>query len=270
MSYKTRQTKIAIVAAIVIIAVGVTGAYLIPAQSTVVVVPTTQADQERYDALGIAQKYVVTSPTFAFDGDINSLKVEYVGSTKSIPPEHIFKASFESSQGGFGNREGQMLIRVITPHTMEISVSEGKVISAITDKTWDEQRELFIQRETELDTSNQVTEYDYVTLIDAFEKDGINVNVVEVLEDSSFLVPTIVVKVNDEMIQVYEFSSGIDAKNASKLVSSDGTQIGTSIIRWIDEPHFYSKGKLIVQYIGHNQETQSLLESHLGNQFAGM
>lgn len=170
MSYKTRQTKIAIAAVIAIIAIGITVASLIPAQSTVVVVPTTQADQERYDALGIAQKYVVTSPTFAFDGDINSLKVEYVGSTKSIPADHIFKASFESSQGGFGNREGQMLIQVITPHTMEISVSEGKVISAITDKTWDEQRELFIQRETELDISNQVTEYDYVTLLMLLKK----------------------------------------------------------------------------------------------------
>lgn len=114
---------------------------------------------------------MVTSPTFAFDGDINSLKVECISSTKSISSEHLFKAIFESSQDGFGNRESQMLIQVITPHTMEILVSEGKVISAITDKTWDEQRELFIQRETELDTSNQVIEYDYVTLIDTFEKE---------------------------------------------------------------------------------------------------
>lgn len=270
MSYKTRQTKITIAAAIVIIAVGITGAYLIPAQSTVVIAPTTQTDQERYDALGVAQKYVVTSPTFAFDGDINSLKTEYVGSTKSIPADHIFKATFESSHGGFGNREGQMLIQVMTPHVMEIVISEGNVISAITDKTWDEQKELFIQRETELDLSDQVFEYDYVSLIDALEKDGINANVVEILDDSSFSVPTLVVKINGEMIQVYEFSSGVDAQNASELVSNDGTQIGSSIIRWMDEPHFYSKGKLIVQYIGHTPEILSLLESQLGKQFAGM
>jgi hypothetical protein len=236
----------------------------------VVITPTTPSDQERYDALGIAQKFVVTSPTFAFDGDVNSLKTEYVGSTKSIPAEHIFKATFESSHGGFGNREGQMLIQVMTSHTMEILVSKGNVISAITDKSWDEQKELFIQRETELDISDQVFEYDYVSLMDAFEKNGINVNVVETLDDSSFFVPTIVVKINDEMIQVYEFSSGIDTQNASELVSKDGTQIGSSIIRWIDEPHFYSKGKLIVQYIGHTPEILSLLESQLGNQFAGM
>lgn len=270
MSYKTRQTKIAITAAIAIIAVGITGAYLIPAQSTVVIIPTTQEEQERYDALGIAQRYVVTSPTFAFDGDINSLKTEYVGSTKSIPPQHIFKATFESTHSGFGNREGQMLLQIITPHIMDILVSEGNVISAITDKTWDEQKELFIQREADPEMSNHVSEYDYTSLIDTLEKKGIVANTVEILDDSSFSVPTIVMEVNGEMIQVYEFSSKTDAKNASEIVSKDGTEIGLSIIRWIDEPHFYNKGKLIVQYIGHNLEMVSLLESLLGNQFAGM
>ena len=68
------------------VAVGTIGAYLIPAQGTVVIVPTIPEDQERYDALGVAQRYVATSTTFEFDGDINSLKTEYVGSTKSFLP----------------------------------------------------------------------------------------------------------------------------------------------------------------------------------------
>ncbi|KAF6243541.1 hypothetical protein C6988_02580 [Nitrosopumilus sp. b1] len=164
MSYKSRQKKIALAATIAVVAVGITGAFFIPAQSAEVIVPTTQEDQEKYDALGIAQRFVVTSPTFAFDGDINSLKTEYVGSTKSIPPQHIFKATFESSHGFFGNREGQALTPELTPHTMIILVSEGTVISAITDETWDEQKELFIQRETDLDASNFVSEYDYTAL----------------------------------------------------------------------------------------------------------
>ncbi|RDJ31997.1 MAG: hypothetical protein DWQ18_00360 [Crenarchaeota archaeon] len=164
MSYKSRQTKIALAATIAVVAVGITGAFFIPAQSAEVIVPTTQENQEKYDALGIAQRFVVTSPTFAFDGDINSLKTEYVGSTKSIPPQYIFKATFESSHGFFGNREGQALTPELTPHTMIILVSEGTVISAITDETWDEQKELFIQRETDLDASNFVSEYDYTAL----------------------------------------------------------------------------------------------------------
>ncbi|PIN82220.1 MAG: hypothetical protein COV65_07595, partial [Nitrosopumilales archaeon CG11_big_fil_rev_8_21_14_0_20_33_24] len=57
---------------------------------------------------------------------------------------------------------------------------------------------------------------------------------------------------------------------AKEIVSSDGTEIGLSVIRWMDTPHFYSQGKIIVQYIGHNPEMLNLLDSFLGNQFAGM
>jgi hypothetical protein len=71
-------------------------------------------------------------------------------------------------------------------------------------------------------------------------------------------------------LQVYEFDSESDVFIAKEIVSSDGTEIGLSIIRWMDTPHFYSQGKIIVQYIGHNPEMLNLLDSFLGNQFAGM
>lgn len=71
-------------------------------------------------------------------------------------------------------------------------------------------------------------------------------------------------------VQVYEFHSESDAWAASLTVSEDGTEIGTSIIRWIDAPHFYTKGKIIVLYVGQNPEITNLLESLLGTQFAGM
>ncbi|QLH09362.1 hypothetical protein DSQ19_07640 [Candidatus Nitrosotenuis sp. DW1] len=118
--------------------------YFAPVQKDVTIIPTTPEDQEMYDALGVAQRFVPTSPTFAFDGDINTLKTEYVGATKSIPPQHMIRATFESSHGGFGNREGQMMTQVITPHEMNILVSEGSVISAVTDDTWDELNHQFV------------------------------------------------------------------------------------------------------------------------------
>lgn len=65
-------------------------------------------------------------------------------------------------------------------------------------------------------------------------------------------------------------SSPSHAWVASLTVSEDGTEIGTSIIRWIDVPHFYTKGKIIVLYLGQNPEITNLLESLLGAQFAGM
>jgi len=271
MSTQTKQKKITIAAILAVIAVGAVGAYLIPAESTVVLIPTTQEDQEKYDALGVAQRYVVTSPTFGFDGNINSLKTEYVGTTKSIPPQHIFKATFESSHDGFGNRQGQTLTKVITPHIMMILVSEENVESAITDETWDELRELFIQREADPDFSMNVSDvYNYASFIDELEKKNASTELIEILEDTVFSIPGFVVSVNGEHIQVYEFISATKTQEATLLISDDGTEIGTSIIRWMDEPHFYSQGNVIVQYIGHNPEMLNLLDSLLDKQFAGM
>ncbi|MGH9999426.1 MAG: hypothetical protein ACRD90_06160, partial [Nitrosopumilaceae archaeon] len=110
----------------------------------------------------------------------------------------------------------------------------------------------------------------YDSFIDALEKKGITAEVVEILEDSSFSVPTIVVSMNGENLQVYEFPSATEAQNATLLVSEDGTEIGTSIIRWIDTPHFYTQGNIIVLYVGHTAETMNLLDSLLDKQFAGM
>ena len=83
-------------------------------------------------------------------------------------------------------------------------------------------------------------------------------------ESSSFSVPIKVISVGGADVQVFEFQSESDAKTASLTVSKDGTEIGTSIIRWIDTPHFYTNGKLIVLYVGHNPEVVDLLESFLG------
>ena len=71
-------------------------------------------------------------------------------------------------------------------------------------------------------------------------------------------------------MQVFEFPSESDAITANLTVSEDGTEIGTSITRWMDTPHFYTNGKLIVLHVGQNPEIVNLLESLLGNQFAGM
>lgn len=68
---------------------------------------------------------------------------------------------------------------------------------------------------------------------------------------------------------MFEFQNESDAKTASLTISEDGTEIGTSIIRWIGPPHFYTQGKIIVLYVGKNSEVSSLLEDLLGPQSAG-
>jgi len=144
-----RRAITAVFAIIVAIATIFAVLYFAPLQKEVTLVPTTPDEQARYEALGAAQRFVPSSPTFAFDGDINTLKTEYVGSTKSIPEQHMFVATFDSSHGGFGDRGGQDLTQAITPHKMDIIVSEGRVISAVTDETWDELNRQFVPERPE-------------------------------------------------------------------------------------------------------------------------
>jgi len=273
------QLKFIVIAAIIgIVAIGVTVAYFVPSKTTLTSIPITTEEKEKNDALGVAQRYIVTSPTFAFDGDINTLDTEYVGSLESFPVQYIIKMAFDSTHGGFGNREGQMLTQVITPHKMDIVVSEGKVISAITDETWDELNLQYIQALSKLPSSDETImpfegmATDYSLLVNAIQSRGVLVERIDEIasESSSFSVPIHVISVGGTDVQVYEFANESDAKAASLTVSEDGTEIGLSIIRWMDEPHFYTNGKIIVQYIGHNPEIMNLLESFLGKQFAGM
>lgn len=273
------QLKFVAIAAIIgIIAIGVTVAYFVPAKTTLTSIPITPEEKEKNDALGVAQRYIVTSPTFAFDGDINTLDTEYVGSLESFPVQYMIKMAFDSAHGGFGNREGQMLTQAITHHKMDIVVSEGKVISAVTDETWDELNLQYVQSLSKLPSSDEpIVPFegmatDYSSLVNAIQSHGVLVEHIDEIaaESSSFSVPIHVISVGGADVQIYEFASESDAKTASLTVSEDGTEIGLSIIRWMDEPHFYTNGKLIVQYIGHNPEIMNLLESFLGKQFAGM
>ncbi|MEM2160538.1 MAG: hypothetical protein QXN55_06265 [Candidatus Nitrosotenuis sp.] len=275
-----KNQKIAISAAVIgVIIAGAAGAYLVPAQSTLTVIPMTQEEQAKSEALGVAQRYIVTSPTFAFDGLHDTLDTEDISVIESDPVQYRIRIAFDSTNSGFGDRTGQMLAQVITHHKMDIIVSEGNIVSAVTDDSWDELNNQYVLKPQPklpshdtpvLPFEGAVTDYD--SLIAAIESRGILVQHKEDLsaESSVFSVPIKVISVGGADVQVFEFSDESEAAASSLTVSEDGTEIGTSVIRWMDTPHFYTKDKLIVQYVGQNPEITNLLESLLGNQFAGM
>lgn len=281
MSQQSQHKKFAITAAIVAaVAVSLAVLYFAPLRTELTMLPTTPEEQEKNDVLGVAQRFIPTSPTFAFDGDINTLDVESVTKMESSPAQYNIKASYNSAHGGFGNREGQILTQVITPHKVDIIVSEGNVISAITDEVWDELNNQYVLKKPQpklVSDDEQVVPFDgvvtdYSSLVDAIKSRGVLVEKKDEIaaESSTFSVPTRIIFVGGADVQVFEFQSESDAKTASLTVSEDGTEIGTSMIRWIDTPHFYTNGKLIVLYVGQNPEIMNLLESFLGTQFAGM
>jgi len=153
MTTHLKHRKFAITAAIIgAIVVSLLVLYFAPLQTELTRIPTTPEDQERNDALGVAQRFIPTSPTFAFDGMIDTLDVESVSIMESFPVQYNIKASYTSAHGGFGNREGQILTQVITPHKVDIIVSEGIVISAVTDESWDELNHQYVLKKTAIKT----------------------------------------------------------------------------------------------------------------------
>lgn len=85
-----------------------------------------------------ALSYVLGSPTFKFDGVGSTLNVVGVVQSKTDPATYIVSAEYDSLHGGYGDRTGQMVTGVITPHRVQLTVVDGVVQEAVVDGSWDE------------------------------------------------------------------------------------------------------------------------------------
>lgn len=93
-----------------------------------------EEDYTAEESLEIAQNFVLDSPTYMFDGE--GLKhVETI--TLRCPSCWQFVFEFTCRHGGFGNRSKQMVTQVMTHHTAEVTVENGKVTYAVLDGKWD-------------------------------------------------------------------------------------------------------------------------------------
>ena len=116
-----------------------------------------------------------------------------------------------------------------------------------------------------------------VIIIDSLLATGALVEPVGEISQLFFSVKGFGFKVNDEIIQTFEYMNAAAADAKAALVSPDGSSVGTSmnssvrtsLIRWAAAPHFYKKERLIVLYVGDTVAIMDALESALGPQFAG-
>ena len=67
----------------------------------------------------------------------------------------------------------------------------------------------------------------------------------------------------------YEFEDEAAAQEQVGLVSPDGSGIGNKFVGWRETPHFYTRGRLIVVYLGDDEKMIDALQQALGPQFAG-
>lgn len=110
---------------------------------------------------------------------------------------------------------------------------------------------------------------DHVSLVDTLRGQGLTVEPTEPVSQPFFPVPGQTLKVNGEDIQVFEFQDASARKEQSEEISPDGISIGQTVVQWIDPPHFFATGKIIVLYLGSDTKLFQQLESALGQQIAG-
>jgi hypothetical protein len=110
---------------------------------------------------------------------------------------------------------------------------------------------------------------DQASFLAALRAEGATAEVVDSISQDFFNVEGQIITVNGADVQVFEYESAEAMENAASQVAPDGGSIGTSMVTWIDTPHFYKAGRIIVLYIGSDQTILGLLENVLGPQFAG-
>lgn len=110
---------------------------------------------------------------------------------------------------------------------------------------------------------------DHVSLVDTLRAQGWTVEPTGSISQPFFPIPGQILKVNDQDIQVFEFEDPSAARSQVQDISPDGMSIGKSVVQWIDPPHFFLAGKILVLYLGTNPELLKQLEKVLGKQIAG-
>lgn len=109
----------------------------------------------------------------------------------------------------------------------------------------------------------------YDGLLAALRESGSTVESAGSVSQPFFVPEGKVMKVDGSQVQVFEFSSEQDAQSAADTISPDGSSVGTTMISWVEAPHFYKSGKLIVLYVGEEEAVADALGVVLGAQVAG-
>lgn len=114
---------------------------------------------------------------------------------------------------------------------------------------------------------------DYAAFVSAIKADGWPVEETGATSGSIFSGNGHIIKINGVEVQVFEYADTAALDQQAANISPDGSKItgtrGEAIVDWVDMPHFFKKGRILVVYVGRADGTLSALNAVLGNQFAG-
>ena len=106
-------------------------------------------------------------------------------------------------------------------------------------------------------------------LISALRQNGATVELGEPIQQGFLTVEGRSVSINGGEVQVFEYASSDALEADASLVSADGGSVGTTMISWMDTPHFYKGGRVLVIYVGNDPAVMAALTAILDPQFAG-
>jgi len=117
-------------------------------------------EQQRAAAIEAAERWIRNnSPTFVYDGtDLELREVDKSAREGEGPAAYEMVFEFDSRHSGYGDREGEMLAQVITPHTLAIRLEKGadsgrwEVTRAVNDGVFDEIAGTFLEEPGDRDT----------------------------------------------------------------------------------------------------------------------
>lgn len=118
-------------------------------------------------------------------------------------------------------------------------------------------------------TSEALAVEDKESFVSALEAAGATVEAGEAVSQDFFSPEGSIIKVNGGDVQVFEYESAETMETEASQVSPDGGSVGTDMVMWMDTPHFYKAGRIIILYVGSDAAVLDLLQGALGPQFAG-
>lgn len=110
---------------------------------------------------------------------------------------------------------------------------------------------------------------DQTSLIDALRTNGAEVELGDPVEQPFLSVTGQIIKVDEQDVQVFEYESAELMEADATQVAPDGSSIGTTMVTWVEPPHFFKSGRILVLYVGKDAGVIDLLTGALGEQFAG-
>jgi hypothetical protein len=109
----------------------------------------------------------------------------------------------------------------------------------------------------------------YDTLIEQLRAAGAQVEPGETLQADFLGVESRMLKVNGADVQVWEFIDEQSAQAAASTIQANGYIIGNAAVDWIDQPNFFSRGRVVVLYVGKDAAMIELLTKVVGEPITG-